>query len=108
MLGATKTHTHIYIHTHTHIEPKYIHTYTHIHIHRTKIHTYIHTHMQHEWTGAWSDKDPRWTPALKKELNYETGGAYNTHLSKIFMCVCVCVCTPFFLKLEHIDFEKGT
>jgi len=23
---------------------------------------------QCEWTGAWCDKDPRWTPALKKEL----------------------------------------
>lgn len=23
---------------------------------------------QCEWTGAWNDKDPRWTPALKKEL----------------------------------------
>lgn len=23
----------------------------------------------HEWTGAWNDKDPRWTEALKKELN---------------------------------------
>ena len=22
----------------------------------------------HEWTGAWSDKDPRWTPALKAEM----------------------------------------
>jgi hypothetical protein len=22
----------------------------------------------HEWTGAWNDKDPRWTPALKREL----------------------------------------
>ena len=21
----------------------------------------------HEWTGAWCDKDPRWTPALKQE-----------------------------------------
>jgi WW domain/Calpain family cysteine protease len=23
-----------------------------------------------EWTGAWSDSDPRWTPQLKQELNY--------------------------------------
>jgi Calpain family cysteine protease/WW domain len=23
-----------------------------------------------EWTGAWSDSDPRWTPELKQELNY--------------------------------------
>ena len=22
----------------------------------------------HEWTGAWCDKDPRWTPALKQEV----------------------------------------
>jgi hypothetical protein len=22
----------------------------------------------HEWSGAWSDKDPRWTPALKREM----------------------------------------
>ena len=24
----------------------------------------------HEWTGAWNDKDPRWTDALKRELNH--------------------------------------
>ena len=24
----------------------------------------------HEWTGAWHDKDPRWTPALMRELGH--------------------------------------
>ena len=54
---------------------------------------------QKEWTGAWGDSDPNWTPALRQELGVknEDDGVFFMELLdylKYFDHTCICMDVP--------------